>query len=218
MAYVYQGAVYCDDCAGLLMRSLGKVSKALRLAGDSEVWPAPVGDTPEADTPQHCAQCGALLEEYSLTEDGCEYVLNKFDEYASYGGGDLGLPVLKQWRRKYSDALLAHCSSNPGLLQGLYEFDGVLHVVDNPKKFRLAHRVHVGWLFPDDDQGAFAHWEEKYAPNLPVSAENAVRLASIEDVRASLKAGLTTCTSDQIAAFTLALKELSALPNDVTFW
>jgi hypothetical protein len=84
-AYIYQAALYCEDCA---LRERERLSDVLEMSStgfvdydDSSVWPAgPYADGGgEADTPQHCDPCGVFLEN-PLTGDGYEYVRDAITE------------------------------------------------------------------------------------------------------------------------------------------
>lgn len=67
-AYIYQADIYCKDCANEIrkIKSLGENSE------DYPQGPFPDGGG-EADSPQHCGDCGLFLEN-PLTEDGQDYV------------------------------------------------------------------------------------------------------------------------------------------------
>ena len=79
-AYVYQAALYCEDCGEVIKSELDKE----RLTPDepdnehtfdSDEYPkGPYGDGGgEADCPQYCDNCGEFLEN-PLTSDGMEWV------------------------------------------------------------------------------------------------------------------------------------------------
>lgn len=98
-AYVYRAALYCEPCAQPIMTALGHAD------GNTDECPndsteCPKGPYPngggEADSPQHCDQCGVFLEN-PLTEDGREYVRRmivfptgphiwKLDQWADFYG------------------------------------------------------------------------------------------------------------------------------------
>ena len=74
-AYIYQADIYCADCGEGLKSDLSTTPEDRR--DDSETYPqGPYADGGgEADSPQHCADCGAFLEN-PLTGDGRRYVLD----------------------------------------------------------------------------------------------------------------------------------------------
>jgi hypothetical protein len=94
--YVYQAALLCASC--------GKAAQARLLPGmdcrhrleDSDSYPqGPYGNGGgEADTPQHCDDCGVFLEN-PLTKDGQTYV----KQAVARGKGK----CLDEWRDFYSD-------------------------------------------------------------------------------------------------------------------
>ena len=108
--YVYQGALWCDDCGA-------EICSDLRAAGEREGTPAPDGgawadfdpagesydsdDFPkgplasgEADSPQYCDGCQELLD-HELTEDGRRYVVEAITRYALERRGSVA--VLRSW-------------------------------------------------------------------------------------------------------------------------
>lgn len=77
--YIYEGALYCEDCA----RSL---------EGEAD-GPYPDGGG-EADTPQHCDSCGVFLEN-PLTADGRSYVCKAVLDYLRHKVGIYS--VIEEW-------------------------------------------------------------------------------------------------------------------------
>ena len=91
MTYMYQAALYCDDCGKEMQQILRKKEKMTHdrfSRDDSEEWPIDVTSlSDESDSPQHCdsmSECpnserygdlkvGQFLEN-QLTEDGIKYV------------------------------------------------------------------------------------------------------------------------------------------------
>ena len=69
-AYIYCADLYCASCAERIMRELPKPAEE---PFDSEEYPCgPYADGGgESDSVQHCADCGAMLEN-PLTEEGLE--------------------------------------------------------------------------------------------------------------------------------------------------
>ena len=94
-AYIYQSALYCEECAIDIKNHLRRFSKHKvphnpgdEYTYDSEEYPkGPYSNGGgEADCPQYCDGCGEFLEN-SLTSDGMEYVENKgtVEEREFYG-------------------------------------------------------------------------------------------------------------------------------------
>ena len=108
IAYAYQAALYCEDCAAAIKRQLRADGK--KPSEDSNDWPigAPNGGG-EADSPQHCdcgEDClnaivlseqliGAWLEN-ELTSQGAAYVREAVE-----AGGE----VANLWEQWYADYL-----------------------------------------------------------------------------------------------------------------
>jgi hypothetical protein len=92
-AYMYQAALYCEDCA-LELRAQLKPFVGRLDRDESDRWPVgPYGDGGgEADTPQHCDSCQAFLEN-PLTSDGVAYVQEAIDD----GGG----ACVEEWSSFY---------------------------------------------------------------------------------------------------------------------
>ncbi len=105
-AYIYKAALYCEDCAGKIERSLPAmpIRDVLTDSGQYPQGPYPNGGG-EADTPQHCDTCGLFLEN-PLTGDGIAYVRSELAR-ANVGDGPLpgGAITLAEWRTFYVDAL-----------------------------------------------------------------------------------------------------------------
>lgn len=97
-AYVFRAALICADCAETYKTTHPKPAHADEsdeYTYDSDDWPkGPYGDGGgEADSPQHCDNCGAFLEN-PLTDDGVDYVAAAL--------GDPGTPdVLETWGAFY---------------------------------------------------------------------------------------------------------------------
>lgn len=67
-----------------------------------ESWeePAPIFNDTEADTPTHCAECGAVIR-HNLTADGARYVMDAIAEFIT---GDGHTPdVMAQWWDAYGE-------------------------------------------------------------------------------------------------------------------
>ena len=80
--YYFEASCYCPQCA--------------RDAHGDLCEFADVGFSPEVDSPQHCAECGELLD-CTLTDDGAEYVADALE----CGDGDPD--VLMAWWYEYCD-------------------------------------------------------------------------------------------------------------------
>jgi hypothetical protein len=99
-AYIYRAALYCEDCAKAIQARLcveaGASKQIMETGMDSESYPqGPYGQGGgEADTPQHCDNCGLFLEN-PLTSEGLAYVSEKLSD----GRGNAA--VLEQWRDYY---------------------------------------------------------------------------------------------------------------------
>ena len=94
-AYVYQAALYCEECATEIRSHLHKFNKYRnpRNPGDLSTYDSggypkgPYSDGGgEADCPQYCDGCGEFLEN-PLTSDGMAYVEERgtYNERAHYG-------------------------------------------------------------------------------------------------------------------------------------
>lgn len=102
--YLYQAELFCRDC-GADHRAGLPIPEGANLddesTWDSDAYPkGPYADGGgEADSPQHCGDCGVHLEN-PLTPDGVAYVRRKLTEYAVTGQGrDI---ILRQWADFYS--------------------------------------------------------------------------------------------------------------------
>ena len=89
-SYAYDAAMHCADCAD----ASGMTAEG---AEDSDGNPVGAAFSDEADTPQHCDDCGVFLEN-ALTDEGVRYVI---EELQSYEPG-VGRPdVLREWAEFY---------------------------------------------------------------------------------------------------------------------
>ncbi len=72
--YMYQAALYCQECIDHIKQSLNKPD--YEPPYDSDDYPSGLyyDGGGEADSPQHCGSCGLFLEN-PLTEDGINYVI-----------------------------------------------------------------------------------------------------------------------------------------------
>lgn len=98
-AYVYQAAMWCEDCAAEIRNTLAMGKSELDIEKeDSEHWPqGPYSNGGgEADCPQHCDDCGKFLEN-PLTDDGYKYVAEAIDSWPDAGSQEF----LRQWAEFY---------------------------------------------------------------------------------------------------------------------
>jgi hypothetical protein len=93
IVYVYRADLYCEACAD-------RIKRKLTPSEGSERYPQAcyAAGGGEADTPQHCGQCGVFLEN-PLTRDGLDYVAEAIGDYVYHGDGSLD--VLHAWARRY---------------------------------------------------------------------------------------------------------------------
>lgn len=104
-AYIYQAALYCEECAEEIRGEL--IDAGIGESDDSETWPqGPFADGGgEADVPQHCDRCREFLAN-PLTSDGFDYVLAKVADFVSRPGA--GNPdVIHAWIDYYGITLEA---------------------------------------------------------------------------------------------------------------
>lgn len=80
-AYIYCADLYCANCAEKIMADLSKPEGEEGLDYGSDDYPCgPYADGGgEADSVQHCADCGELLEN-PLTEEGLEHLRDMLAE------------------------------------------------------------------------------------------------------------------------------------------
>lgn len=100
MIYLYNGELYCEDCARNIMNELPQPEDDLHL-WDSNAYPYPWGNEFEpyqSDTPEHCAHCRVFLET-DLTPEGREYVKERIHEFITGGYGNE--EVLREWAGFY---------------------------------------------------------------------------------------------------------------------
>ena len=99
IAYVFQGAFLCEDCALPLFRGLQ--DREHEDTGCSDAYPqGPYADGGgEGDSPQHCDSCG-VFPENPLTEDGESYVRGEAESDSGAFLANRG--VWKTWREFYA--------------------------------------------------------------------------------------------------------------------
>lgn len=71
-AYVYDGDLLCEDCAGKFIEEIGPNAEKTTDPNEYPQGPIPDGGG-ESDYPQHCDDCGVFLKN-PLTANGFEYV------------------------------------------------------------------------------------------------------------------------------------------------
>lgn len=111
-AYVYQAALYCEECGAKIRAELDASGKRPEDPEDEPSYDSddyPKGPYPdgggEADTPQHCDACFAFLEN-PLTSEGyaytCEAVLDCAQEILRGEDAARERPSWQEWRPFYS--------------------------------------------------------------------------------------------------------------------
>ena len=85
--YIYQAALWCDDCANKIMEELESEDSADKYDEDSNHYPQYCAGSDEADCPQHCDGCGEFLGN-DLTSDGVDYVIQAYREDMESGRTD----------------------------------------------------------------------------------------------------------------------------------
>lgn len=105
-AYIYAADIYCDHCGEGIKRDLTAAGKAPadvsdESSYDSDQFPkGPYADGGgEADSPQHCGNCGVMLGN-DVTPDGSAYIKAAWREFVDNGRGNLD--VLSAWREGYN--------------------------------------------------------------------------------------------------------------------
>lgn len=109
-AYIYQAALYCEECGEAIRNQLDAsfkengcepVNTADESSYDSDRYPKGPYENGggEADKPQHCGACDAFLEN-PLTDDGVRYV-----EESLLFPSNASAEVLHTWRSFYEDVL-----------------------------------------------------------------------------------------------------------------
>jgi hypothetical protein len=96
--YIYNAALYCDDCADSIMAELDYAGRDDRFDGDSNNYPQYCAGSDESDCPEHCDGCGEFLGN-DLTSDGVDYVINAVRE--DLEAGRFGSVACTVWRDYY---------------------------------------------------------------------------------------------------------------------
>lgn len=82
--YVYQAALYCEDCGDEIRRDLDREGSAPEdpddeCSYDSDDYPKGPYESSEADCPHHCDACGVFLEN-PLTTEGIAYTRDRIED------------------------------------------------------------------------------------------------------------------------------------------
>lgn len=100
IAYVFQAALICDDCAAELVEGPGMAGQT-PTNEDSDLWPQGPYENGggEADCPQHCDHCQEFLEN-PLTTDGESYVREEVARTRAENNGE-DSSVTAEWAAFY---------------------------------------------------------------------------------------------------------------------
>ncbi len=122
-SYIFQSALYCEDCGEDIRNGLTEAGEAPadiddESSYDSDKFPKGPYNPGEADSPQHCDCCRVFLEN-PLTAEGYDYVRTQTDYLADVEEGDseyilserlaakfreMGKDVLADWAAFYPEA------------------------------------------------------------------------------------------------------------------
>lgn len=109
--YIYQAALFCETCEKAICRELDASGNAPsdpsdEYSYDSDVYPkGPYPDGGgEADSPNHCADCGVFLEN-PLTEEGYNYVIERVKDCYQSRHPSGNSEVVAEWRAFYDISL-----------------------------------------------------------------------------------------------------------------
>ncbi len=83
IGYVYEGAIYCENCIGDDVR-------------DDPDTTGAIFDDSESDSPEHCGQCGEFLGGY-LTTDGWDELVKRIRNYEFEFWPDLLDEYMRHW-------------------------------------------------------------------------------------------------------------------------
>ena len=99
-AYVYNAALYCEPCTD--ENWIVTLEPDATASGAFGPLRMPQGPYPngggEADTPQHCDECGVFLRN-PLTDDGREYVRDAIEHINDW---DHDTDTVNEWREFYA--------------------------------------------------------------------------------------------------------------------
>lgn len=142
MCYIYNAALYCDDCAHSIMADLdGRADRDDSYDDDSNSYPQYCADSDESDCPEHCDGCGEFLGN-DLTSEGADYVIQAYREDMLDGRTDsiactvwrefyhwLDFPIFGdcaycgKWGELHEDDDYAECCADGGCDNGI-DYDG----------------------------------------------------------------------------------------------
>ena len=119
-AFIYQAALYCEDCAGHIRQRLAREGYQVRAEEDSDSYPCGpfANGGGEADSPQHCDACHAFLEN-PLTSEGVGYALPLI--LAAYDPADDSKWKAGRYSDHVADCLAADGESNLATWARFYE-------------------------------------------------------------------------------------------------
>lgn len=114
-AYIFQSDIICHRCGADRCSELQRNGVADN--GDSDTYPqGPYGSGGgEADTPQHCGDCGTFLDN-PLTQDGSIYVKAAWRSFVEEGRGNM--EVLQEWRDAYVNEWSEWCEATESEIDG----------------------------------------------------------------------------------------------------
>ena len=97
-AYIFNAAIYCEECAVETMTGLG--NDGVADDGDSDTYPQGPYSAGggESDCPQHCEGCQLFLEN-PLTSEGRDYVAESIETFLADGSG--ARDIIAQWADFY---------------------------------------------------------------------------------------------------------------------
>lgn len=108
MAYIYQAALWCDNCADLIKDRLrdeigDDFNPENEESYDSDEFPKYAGkDGGESDSPQHCDGCQRFLRN-AITSNGYEYIVKSIADALTGNGGRKC--ISKEWYEYYGSEI-----------------------------------------------------------------------------------------------------------------
>ena len=94
IAYAYDAALHCEDCAN----EAGMLEEGKTDTEGNPVNPVFNSDT---DVPEHCGDCDTFLEN-ALTDEGVRYVIKQLQDYDPENSNPV---CLRQWAEFYADEI-----------------------------------------------------------------------------------------------------------------
>lgn len=104
MVYIYQGALYCEECGEKIIAEHPKRKKFLGLFEDeydSDEFPKGPIEEGETDSPSHCDDCAVFLES-DLTAEGLEYVTEEVRLMLCTKNYKGNREVISEWMQFYN--------------------------------------------------------------------------------------------------------------------